>query len=266
MLVSLRRKDSKATLRNVIVIGGSAGGMVAVQKIVKDLPGDIPSAIVLLLHCGEKGSGRFSTGALLKRFGHLNMTTVTDGMALQEGTLAVLPPKKTGVFRDGVIYLDEGTIKDYGHESINRLFASAAAVYGARTIGVVLSGMLRDGTQGLRAIAQVGGVTVVQNPADAQYSGMPASALEDWPVTFCLNVSEIGPALDLLSRRKAGLETGVAVAVRLLKDRLALLVRLLGQSKENEETARYLRIEMQSLQHDFASIQELLPQVLTDIR
>lgn len=141
---------------------------------------------------------------------------------------------------------------------INALFESAAKEYGNRVIGVILTGLLRDGTVGLRAVHEAGGLTIVQSPAEAEYPDMPRNAMADLPVTFCLNQAEIGPALDLLVRRTAGLETGLAVSIRTLKERIALLVRLVHQSTKNDQTLAYLSSELNALKQDLDSIQTLL--------
>ena len=72
---------------------------------------------------------------------------------------------------------------------------------------MILTGLLRDVTAGLRAVHEAGGLTIVQNPAEAEYPDMPRNAMADLLVIFCLNQAEMGPALDLLVRRTAGLET-----------------------------------------------------------
>jgi chemotaxis response regulator CheB len=102
--------------------------------------------------------------------------------------------------------------------TINHMFKSAASRYGERVIGVILTGLLRDGTEGLKAVHQAGGLTVVQDPREAEYGDMPGNAMEKLPVTFCLELGQIGPALELLVRRSARFETGLAVAVRTLRD------------------------------------------------
>jgi hypothetical protein len=82
--------------------------------------------------------------------------------------------------------------------------------------------------------------------------------MKDLPVTFCLSLSDIGITCDLLARRKAMLETGLAVSVRTLKERVALLVRLIGQSKRNPKTDKFLSAELAALKLDLRSIQKLL--------
>jgi two-component system chemotaxis response regulator CheB len=146
--------------------------------------------------------------------------------------------------------------------TINTLFESAAQEFGDRVIGVILTGLLKDGTDGLKAVHDAGGLTIVQDPTEAEYPDMPASAMKDLPVTFCLSLPEIGPTLELLARRETELETGLAVSVRTLKDRLALLIRLMDQSKKNLRTHQFLSTEMIALKDDLRSIQTLLDKAL----
>ncbi len=148
--------------------------------------------------------------------------------------------------------------------TINILFESAASEFHDRVVGVILTGLLKDGTAGLRAVHAAGGLTIVQDPAEAEFPEMPASAMKDLPVTFCLKLADIGPTLDLLARRKTELETGLAVSVRLLKERVALLVRLIAQSKGNPETHQFLTTEMIALELDLRSTQALLDRALAE--
>src|SRR5262249_53937588 len=141
---------------------------------------------------------------------------------------------------------------------INHMFESAARRYGERVIGVILTGLWKDGTEGLKAVHRAGGGTIVQDPRDAEYRDMPANAMEKLPVTFCLKLAEMGPALELLVRRSAQFETGLAVAVRTLRDRVALLVRLSAQSQRNPGTRAFLKNELASLRHDLRGIEDLV--------
>lgn len=242
-------------ITNLIVIGASAGGHEALHEIVKNFSADMPAAIVIVLHLTL---GRAHTlKRSLQRFSRLPIIEVDDKEPLRQGFIFVPPPGRSAAFSRGMMMVERGPT-DRPVSTINRLFTSAAQSYGERVIGVILSGLLRDGTDGLRAVHEAGGLTMVQDPREAEYPDMPANAMERLPVTFCLNLVDIGPALELLVRRTARFETGLAVAVRTLRDRAALLVRLDEQSSRNPGTREFLRNELASLRSDIQSIDDLL--------
>lgn len=215
----------------------------------------MPTAIVILLHAAV-GSTSFLKESL-GRFSRLPIIEIENSEPLQQGFIFVLPPGRSAVFSRGVITV-EHEIQAPRVSTINRLFTSAARNYGERVIGVILTGLLRDGTEGLRAVHQMGGLTMVQDPLEAQYPDMPTNAMEGLPVTFCLNSAEIAPALELLVRRTARFETGLAVAVRTLRDRAVLLLRLIEQSSRNTGTRKFLSDELASLRRDIQAIGDLV--------
>jgi hypothetical protein len=123
--------------------------------------------------------------------------------------------------------------------------------------------MLRDGVIGLRAVSDAGGITIVQNPESAEAGDMPRSAMEGLGVDYCLELTEIGPLLELLVRRagsyKEGiLETGLASALRLMKDRAALLAKLYAQSHDNPKTYAFLAGEIAALDRELEQVRELI--------
>jgi two-component system chemotaxis response regulator CheB len=242
-------------IANLIVIGASAGGHRVLMEVVKDFAIDMPAAIVILLHMPSESEMNLKWS--LGRFSRLPIIEVENEEPLQQGCIFVLPPGKTAIFTDAMIKLQDGD-SDQPIRTINRLFESAATSYRERAIGVILSGLMRDGTVGLRAVHDAGGVTMVQDPREAEYPDMPSNAMEKLPVTFCLNLADIGPALELLVRRTARFETGLEVAVRTLRDRAALLVRLTGQSWRNPGTRGFLENELALLRLHIQSIDELL--------
>jgi two-component system, chemotaxis family, protein-glutamate methylesterase/glutaminase len=244
-------------VRTVIVMGASAGGRAAIGTVLKDLSHDIPAAIVVMLHVASESD--FDLSKWFTQFGHIEIRETRQGERLREGMVFVAPPGHSIIIHDGELSLEtlEGTTSP--RHTINRLFESAAKAYGDRVIGVILSGYLADGSKGLRVVHEAGGLTVIQNPEDAEQEDMLANALKHVPeATFSLNGTDIGLTLDLMARRNAELETGLASAVRLLKDRIALLVRLVEQSKGNEATHRYLSTELKSLSGELRSVEHLL--------
>ena len=219
----------------------------------------MPAAIVILLHMPLESAS--SLKQWLGRFSRLPIIEVENQEPLQQGFIFVLPPGRSATFSRGMITV-EHDIPKRPVSTINRLFTSAAQNYGKRVIGVILTGLWRDGTEGLRTVHEGGGLTMVQEPRDAEYPEMPTNAMEGLPVTFCLNLADIGPALELLVRRTTRFETGLAVAVRTLRDRIALLVRLVEQSRGNPGTHEFLRNELTSLRRDVQSIDDLLEAVV----
>jgi two-component system chemotaxis response regulator CheB len=253
--VQRQGQASTTGIENLVVIGASAGGHQALLEILKSLPANMPAAIVILLHSPVGSPGRLKE--VLERSSRLPIISIENQEPLKQGFIFVLPPGMSATFSDGVITV-EHRILDRPATTINRLFTSAAQAYRERVIGVILTGLLRDGTEGLLAVHEAGGLTMVQDPREAEYADMPTNAMENLPVTFCLNLTEIGPALELLVRRTAQFETGLEVAIRTLRDRVALLVRLAEQSSRNPGTHDFLENELALLRHNIQAIDDLL--------
>jgi two-component system, chemotaxis family, protein-glutamate methylesterase/glutaminase len=199
----------------------------------------------------------FDLPAWFRQFGHINVMQASHNERLREGVVFLPPPGHAVTVHDHHLGLEALGRTDRPHQTITDLFASAAKCCGERTLGVILSGSLSDGSKGLRALHEAEGLTVIQS--DAEYGDMPANALGQVPdTTFRLKATDIGLTLDLLARRNAGLESGLATAVRVLNDRIALLVRLLEQSRGNAATHQYLSTELDSLRAVLRSLEALL--------
>ncbi len=250
--------QTERPLETLIVIGASAGGHHALQETLKGLSPTLPAAVIVLVHSTIHTVSDFRFEKILSQYTALPIRAVQEsGERLKPGTIYVTPPGHSVVLDERTLRL-EPLIPAYPVITINRLFASAAKAYHDRVIGVILSGLLQDGTAGLKAVHEAGGLTIVQDPLEAEFSDMPQNAMRDLPVTFCLRLADIGLALDLLARRGTTFETGLASAVRLLKQRVELFKRLLRQSTRNSDTHDFLVIELAALQEDLRTIQSLL--------
>ena len=250
-----------SSIKNLIVIGASAGGHKALKEVLRDLSEDIPAALIIMQHMPgtpSSDTAKFSLEDWLQQATRIPVVQVRDGEQLRMGVVYAVPPGMFVTLRAGMFNIASYDRGSAPVATINILFESAAKAFGDRVIGVILTGLLRDGTLGLKAVHDAGGLTIVQDPAEAEYPDMPASAMKDLPVTFCLRLSDLGLALDILARRKAMLETGLALSVRTLKERVALLVRLIDQSKRNPKTYEFLSTELAALKLDLSSIQKLL--------
>ena len=190
--------------RALIVIGGSAGGMEALDELVRGLPSDLPAAVCVVLHIGGRRSAapKILTGA-----GALPAVHATDGEAIRPGRIYVAPPDRHLVVTPGRLHLSRGPRENGTRPAADPLFRSAAEAYGPRVIGLILSGTLSDGTAGFSAIKRFGGTTVVQDPDDARFPGMPRSALSYVTVDHCVPVSAMPRLLVRLVSAMAGTAT-----------------------------------------------------------
>lgn len=182
-----------AVAEKVVVIGASAGGIAPLMKIVAALPADFPAAVCIVQHLPAT-----RPSLLPAILAHGSMATVhpaMDGQPLLSGNIYVAPPDRHLFLAQGRIHLSQGPHQDHWRPSVDALFRSAAHCYGARTIGVVLSGSMHDGAAGLAAIADRGGATIVQDPAEAQFASMPRRALQAVREARVAPVAEIGPLL-----------------------------------------------------------------------
>jgi two-component system chemotaxis response regulator CheB len=115
---------------------------------------------------------------LLSRAGPLPAVTPADGEHTKPGTVYVAAPDHHMLLREGKVLMRRGPNENRTRPAVNALFRSAALAYGGRVIGVVLTGLLDDGTEGLIAITAGGGTSVVQDPDDAEWPSMPRNALK----------------------------------------------------------------------------------------
>jgi two-component system chemotaxis response regulator CheB len=175
--------------RDLVVIGGSAGGIEALQVLLSALPGNFDAAILAVLHTSNHAGSLIPQ--IFQRVGVLPVLHPADGTLIEKKHVYVAPPNFHMIIEGDMIRTIKGPRENLHRPAIDPLFRSAAASYGRRAIGVVLTGLLDDGTSGLMVIRAQGGEAVVQDPEDATFSGMPKSALEQVPDAHVLKLSEI---------------------------------------------------------------------------
>jgi two-component system chemotaxis response regulator CheB len=179
-------------------VGASQGGVAAVLDLVAQLPADLPAAVLVVIHLAAGYSSRLPE--LLSARGPLRATHPVDGELLKRGRIYVAPPDNQLQVRAGYVNVLRGP-KENGHRpSVDLLFRTAAMAYGARVIGVVLTGNLDCGTGGLLSIKARGGVAVAQDPQEAEASSMPESAIAHAPVDHVLPLAQIPQLLSRLTR------------------------------------------------------------------
>ena len=178
---------------DIFVIGASAGGIEALTRLVRTLPASFPGTLFVVLHLPAESPSFLPL--ILSRSGPLKATHPKDRERISPGHMYVAPPDYHLLVESGYVRIVRGPKENRHRPAIDPLFRSAARSYGSRVVGIVLSGMLDDGTAGLLAIKRCGGLAVVQEPDEALYPSMPQSALKHVSVDYCLPVDEIGPIL-----------------------------------------------------------------------
>ena len=184
------------------MIGGSSGAIDAMRVIVQGLPEDLGAPVCVVLHTSPQSTGTLD--AILGRAGKLPSAAAVTGARLRAGHIYVAPPDQHFLVEPAAARLSKGPKENQFRPAVDPLFRSAAQVYGAGVIGVVLTGNLDDGTAGLWTIKQLGGIAIVQDPRDALFPSMPTSALRHVEVDYLVAVSEIAPLLVRLLKTPAG--------------------------------------------------------------
>jgi two-component system chemotaxis response regulator CheB len=199
--------------KNIIVIGASMGGIEAMRTLVGGLPESFPATILLVQHVGPTAPSFLPQ--ILANAGPLPVSFPTDFEPLKSSHIYVAPPDHHLLLEQGYVRLTRGPKENRFRPSIDALFRSAAYVYGPRVVGVILSGMLDDGTAGLWAVKDRGGTTIVQDPGEAVAPSMPQSAMQYVEVDYRLPLSRIAPLLKQLAHTPVDEEGVYAVSKRM---------------------------------------------------
>ncbi|HKW21404.1 MAG TPA: chemotaxis protein CheB [Ktedonobacterales bacterium] len=174
--------EHRGLLRDIVVIGASAGGIEALTTIVAHLPRDLPAALFVVVHIPSETSSFLAQ--ILSRAGGLPAQTAQDKTPIEQGHIYVAPPDRHLLLTPDEVRVVSGPRENRHRPAIDPLFRSAAVSFGRRVVGIIVSGALNDGTAGLLAIKRAGGIAMVQDPATAVFPGMPKSALTyvsvDW--------------------------------------------------------------------------------------
>jgi two-component system chemotaxis response regulator CheB len=188
--------------RDIIVMGASAGGVETLLKFIGTLPQNLDASVFIVLHLSPFSVSNLP--AIMSRAGVLKATHPKDGEEIKPGHIYIAPPDHHLLLEKGhTVAVKKGPKENRFRPSIDALFRSAALIYGPRVIGVILSGLLDDGTSGMWNVRRCGGFTIVQDPADALYPSMPKNVLQYVDVDQMLPASEIGFVLSQLAGQKA---------------------------------------------------------------
>ncbi len=177
----------------IVGIGGSAGGLEALETFFRAMPVDEGLAFVLIVHLDP--AHKSITDELIQRCTTLKVSEARDNMAIEPNAVYIIPPGKNLSILNGRIQLMNVTAKHGVKMPIDYFFRSLAKDQKEKSIGIILSGMGTDGTLGLRAIQEVGGMTMVQDPISAKFDSMPRSAIKNGLVDFSLSPEKMPEVL-----------------------------------------------------------------------
>lgn len=159
----------------IVVIGASAGGFEALRQLFTELPGNLEASFFVVLHIPANSPSHLAK--LLNNVSDLRVKNPENGEKIQKGYVYVAPPDRHLLVKQGFIRLYRGPRENRHRPAIDPLFRSAAVAYEAQVLGVIMTGFLDDGSSGLLAVKHCNGITMVQDPEDAQHPDMPRNAI-----------------------------------------------------------------------------------------
>ena len=243
----------------IVGVGASAGGLEALSALLTGIRPNPNLAVVVVQHLSP--TYRSMLPQLLARETSLVVDEVTDGVVPKGGHAYITPPNKNLIFEGGSLHLVEAPPQVSPKPSINTFFESLAEGKGEDAVGVILSGTGSDGARGIRAIKAAGGMTFVQDPADAKYAGMPQAAIDTGSVDFVLQPEHIGEELTLLAKSPPVLGLGSRVEPQPVTLK-TLLARVRQQTRLDfsgyKETTLWRRIERRMIANRTYSFDDYL--------
>ena len=196
--------NTKRVVRDVVVVGASAGGVEALRQLFSAIPAGFPGVIAVVQHRHPLHAGKLPE--VLGRGARVRIREPHARVPVEPGNVYLAPRDRHMTFADGSIRLERGPKVHATRPAADPLFLSAAQAYGERVVGVVLTGGGDDGVDGLIGIKAAGGVSIAQDPDEATYPFMPRNAIVYDEVDLVLPVREIAEALVALAEGKTVVE------------------------------------------------------------
>ncbi|RYY67627.1 MAG: chemotaxis protein CheB [Chitinophagaceae bacterium] len=179
----------------IVVVGASAGGLQSVVELIAQLKEEMNLSVFVVLHLPKLSLASAFVNRLqaLTRY---RCKLAEDEEPVRKGHVYLAPPDVHLLLTDeGRVRLGHGASENRWRPSIDILFRAAAAAYNSRVIGIILSGLLQDGTAGMESIKRSGGTLIVQDPAEAEFPDMPLSVLQNMEVDYKVSLAKMGAIL-----------------------------------------------------------------------
>jgi len=188
----------------IVGIGASAGGLDALLRLFENMPATNGMAFVIVLHLSPKHESNIAH--LLQKSTRMSVRQVNEPVTIEPNNVYVIPPSQSLLMRDGQLFV-EPMVRPRGRAvAIDIFFRTLADAHAERSVGLILTGTGSDGAVGIARIKEVGGVTIAQDPKEAEYDGMPHSAIETRAIDFVLPITEIPQRLIEISDNRANIK------------------------------------------------------------
>jgi two-component system, chemotaxis family, protein-glutamate methylesterase/glutaminase len=178
----------------IVAVASSAGGITALGRLLGGLPASLSVPVVIVQHLDPRHETVIAD--VLARRSRLRVQLAEAGEWAEPGTVYVAPPNyHLLVSHGGTLTLSSSELVHFVRPSADLLFESVAGAYGARAIACVLTGSGSDGAMGVGAIRSRGGTVIVEDPATAEFKGMPEAAVATGAADFVVPLDEIAPVI-----------------------------------------------------------------------
>lgn len=199
----------------IVVVGASAGGLHSIIELMAQFTEEIDAAVFVVLHTPNMAYSDVVISRLQKN------TVFTCKMAEHDETIRskhmyLAVPDRHLILKQGKIIIGQGPVENRWRPSIDVLFRSAAVAYDGRVIGIILTGLLEDGTAGMQFIKECGGTCIVQDPLEAEYPDMPQAVLRQVDVDYCVPPERMGAII--YEKARNGIHDGHIIPLHLLKE------------------------------------------------
>jgi len=227
----------------VVGIGASAGGLKALEELCKHIPSNLNASFIIVQHLSADFKSLLKE--LLSKHTNIPLIIISDKLEIQPNIIYLLPPGYSLIIENKSFHLikkskqknklqDQGQNKEISpHFIIDKFFKSLAQNYQEKAIGVILSGTGSDGTQGLKAIHETGGICCVQSPETAEFNGMPQNAISTGIIDYILSPANLAQKIKDLVLEQNDLDQKIIISA----EKLQQIIQLLSQSEKLDFSA-----------------------------
>jgi two-component system, chemotaxis family, CheB/CheR fusion protein len=223
----------------VVAIGASAGGLAALKRLLSALPDDAGLAFVVVVHLSPDHESHLVN--LLQPFSRLPVEQIAATTTLERDHVYVIPPGSNVSSIDTHLRLSELERERRDRAPIDHFFRTLSETHDGHSVAVVLTGTGSDGALGLRTVKERGGLTIVQDPLEAEYDGMPQAAIATGMVDLVLRLEDIPAAILSFIRTEPRVEAAGAEPEAQQQERVLQQLFALVRSRSGRDFSRYKR-------------------------